>query len=273
MSQTCKLETFHKYKALISFKFENKEWSGKLSGNSHLIFWRNSLIEKGKHLVEINYLEYKPSSPLIFRFYNYIHISTFKHVLISLLEIKYCFFKRWVFIVLDEGTFQRGGESNSPKFWGGLFITLYRGSGRFRRWGQYFRVLIPWRTLCRTCPKSEFLIKLWPQFNPWRWPKSDKVINSGKRPTHLAIQIIQNQGPISFQFSMKTIITFCSIWAFLKYKWVQGQRSVGHSLHKCWGGQNVLLERGYKPEKMGLIKKWRGCHFFITLWFNHIYRV
>ena len=25
MSQTCKLETFHEYKALISFKFENKD--------------------------------------------------------------------------------------------------------------------------------------------------------------------------------------------------------------------------------------------------------
>ena len=244
MSQTCKLETFHEY-TVLNLKIKIV-WSGKLSGNPHLIFWQNSLIEKGKYLVEINYLEYKPSSPLTFRFYNYIHISTFKHVLISLLEIKYCFFKRWVFIVLDEGTFQRGGVSNSPKFWGGLFITLYRGSGRFRiffggrglgkkRWGQYFRVLIPWRTLCRTCPKFEFFIKLWPQFNPWRWPKSDKVINSGKRPSHLAIQIIQNQGPISFQFSMKTIITFCSIWAFLKYKWVQGQRSGGHSLHKCWG--------------------------------------
>ena len=84
MSQTCKLETFHEYKALISFKFENKDsMIRKTFWNSHLIFWQNSLIEKGKYLVEINYLEYKPSSPLTFRFYNYIHISTFKHVLIS----------------------------------------------------------------------------------------------------------------------------------------------------------------------------------------------
>ena len=32
--------------------------------------------------------------------------------------------------------------------------------------------------------------------------------------SYLAIQINKNQSPISFQFSMKTIITFCSIWAF-----------------------------------------------------------
>ena len=31
---------------------------------------------------------------------------------------------------------------------------------------------------------------------------------------HLAIQINKNQSPISFQLTMKTIITFCSIWAF-----------------------------------------------------------
>ena len=32
--------------------------------------------------------------------------------------------------------------------------------------------------------------------------------------SRLAIQIIQSQSPISFQLSMKTIITFCSIWNF-----------------------------------------------------------
>ena len=30
---------------------------------------------------------------------------------------------------------------------------------------------------------------------------------------HQAIQLSQNQVPISFQFSMKTIISFCSVWA------------------------------------------------------------
>ena len=38
--------------------------------------------------------------------------------------------------------------------------------------------------------------------------------------SHRAIQVSQNQGPISIRLSMKTIITFCSIWAFLGYKWV-----------------------------------------------------
>ena len=37
--------------------------------------------------------------------------------------------------------------------------------------------------------------------------KLAKIKNS-----QLAIQIIQNQSPISFQLSVKTIITFCSIW-------------------------------------------------------------
>ena len=33
--------------------------------------------------------------------------------------------------------------------------------------------------------------------------------------SYQVVQINQYQGPISFQFSMKTIITFCSIWPFL----------------------------------------------------------
>ena len=40
----------------------------------------------------------------------------------------------------------------------------------------------------------------------------------------------QNQGPISFQFSMKTVITFCAIYDFSRYKRFQGQRSRGSSL-------------------------------------------
>ena len=39
------------------------------------------------------------------------------------------------------------------------------------------------------------------------------------------------------------------------------------------GVQIFLLETGDKPEKGDLIYKWRGCHFFITLQFNHIYCV
>ena len=37
--------------------------------------------------------------------------------------------------------------------------------------------------------------------------------------------------------------------------------------------QIFLLERGDKPEKGGLMQKWGGYHFFITLQFNHIYCV
>ena len=40
------------------------------------------------------------------------------------------------------------------------------------------------------------------------------------------------------------------------------------------GIPNILLEREDNPEKGGgLIKKWGGCHFFITLQFNCIYCV
>ena len=43
--------------------------------------------------------------------------------------------------------------------------------------------------------------------------------------SHGAIQTSQNQVPISFQLSMETIITFCSIWAFFGYKWAMGPGS------------------------------------------------
>ena len=33
--------------------------------------------------------------------------------------------------------------------------------------------------------------------------------------SHQVIQISQNQGSISFQVSMKTIIIFCAVWFFL----------------------------------------------------------
>ena len=47
---------------------------------------------------------------------------------------------------------------------------------------------------------------------------------------HRTIQISQNQGPTSFQFSMKTIITFCCIWVFFGYWWAHFERSRGHTL-------------------------------------------
>ena len=50
----------------------------------------------------------------------------------------------------------------------------------------------------------------WPQFTSWKWPVKN---------IHQIIQM--NQGPISFEFSLKTVITFCSIWAFFGYKWAK----------------------------------------------------
>ena len=40
---------------------------------------------------------------------------------------------------------------------------------------------------------------------------------------------------------MKTIITFCSIWAFLGYKWAQCQRVRGHSLGQNYFFKSLLL--------------------------------
>ena len=53
-------------------------------------------------------------------------------------------------------------------------------------------------------------------------------------------------------------------------------RGIGPSKNRVTQGEGVpifLLERGNKPEKMGILKKWRMCLFFITLDFNHIYCV
>ena len=38
--------------------------------------------------------------------------------------------------------------------------------------------------------------------------------------SYLAVQISQNHSPISFQLSVKTAMTFCSIWSFPGNKWV-----------------------------------------------------
>ena len=51
--------------------------------------------------------------------------------------------------------------------------------------------------------------------------------------SQVAIQISQNQSPISFLLSMKTLITFGFVWTFFGYNWVywaQGRRSRGHNL-------------------------------------------
>ena len=43
--------------------------------------------------------------------------------------------------------------------------------------------------------------------------------------SHGTIQISQNQGHISFQLLMESIMTFCSIWAFFGNKWEMGSGS------------------------------------------------
>ena len=58
-SPTCKLKTFHEEKALISFKFANKDSINRKTSrkfsmhyvNTTCAFWGNSLLEKGKYLV------------------------------------------------------------------------------------------------------------------------------------------------------------------------------------------------------------------------------
>ena len=50
---------------------------------------------------------------------------------------------------------------------------------------------------------------------PMKISKSKKVNISRKKIIYLPIQSSQNQGPISSQFSIKTIITFCFIWVCL----------------------------------------------------------
>ena len=42
--------------------------------------------------------------------------------------------------------------------------------------------------------------------------------------SHQAIQISQNQGSISFQFLIKSIVTFFSVWVFLRLQMVPGSK-------------------------------------------------
>ena len=53
-------------------------------------------------------------------------------------------------------------------------------------------------------------LSFWSNLEPIYSLKLAKIINSDR-----VIQISQKQGPISFQFSIKTLIAFCSIWDFL----------------------------------------------------------
>ena len=71
-------------------------------------------------------------------------------------------------------------------------------------------------------------LKFWFNFGSNLPPEDGQ--NAKIKNSHRITQINQNQGPISFQFSMKTIITFCFIWRFFGYKGAQCQRSRGYSL-------------------------------------------
>ena len=87
--------------------------------------------------------------------YSYFNVQMCFHFIV--VNKIFCFFKKWVFVFLDEGTFQGGGVKFSKILRG--FAHIGEGSDRFRfflgrgglckkGWGQYFRVgLIPWRTL------------------------------------------------------------------------------------------------------------------------------
>ena len=88
-----------------------------------------------------------------------------------------------------------------------------------------------------------------------------KQSNSEKKSSHLPIQIRQNQGPISFQFPMKTIITFCPIWFFSGYKWTHGQRSGGRSPHS-WNTPLGHVKGGYNLPKIETLGG-RGTKVFI----------
>ena len=69
----------------------------------------------------------------------------------------------------------------------------------------------------RRCTQS---FSFWSNFHPNLTSEMAEIKN-----TQLAIQIIQNQSPISLLLSMKTVINFCSIWASFRYNWVMGPGS------------------------------------------------
>ena len=75
--------------------------------------------------------------------------------------------------------------------------------------------------------------------------------------SYRAIQISQYQGPISIQLSMKTIITFCSIWAFFGYKWVivNDQEATANGWKESIGFPGVELFPQYFEKKKKSLKK------------------
>ena len=73
-------------------------------------------------------------------------------------------------------------------------------------------------------------LNFWSNFDPIYPLKKAEIKKSKyffrKKFSHQAIQISQNQGPISFQFLMKTIVLFALCGFFS----LQGQRSRAHVL-------------------------------------------
>ena len=74
--------------------------------------------------------------------------------------------------------------------------------------------------------------------------------------SYRAIQIGQKQSPISIQRSVKTIITFCSIWAFFGYKWVivNDQEATAKGWKESIGFPGVELFPQYFEKKKSLKK-------------------
>ena len=72
-------------------------------------------------------------------------------------------------------------------------------------------------------PKFEFLVQLWPQFAPWRWPKSKIAIRLSKSVKVKALS--------PFNFQWKLWLTFVLFVLFWGYKWAHGQNSCGTSLN------------------------------------------
>ena len=98
----------------------------------------------------------------------------------------------------------RGNNSNKQrltelKFWSQVVLIVVQMPFK-----AFWRTqILQWQDLAKICVFD-------PTLNPIYALKISEIKNS-----HQVIQISQNQGPICFQFPVKTIINFCAIWAFL----------------------------------------------------------
>ena len=73
-------------------------------------------------------------------------------------------------------------------------------------------------------PKFTRLVQLSLPFSPWRWPKSKKLNICRRKFSHRALQILQNQSPISSQLFRKNTISFCSILVIFYQKQRRGHK-------------------------------------------------